>query len=239
MKNKRTLKIYKRDIGFNFEYLPFWDGVISGGWEPETYEAMDRFLDKEHSYIDIGAWIGPTVLYGAQKAKICYAFEPDPVAFAELERNVKLNPDLKDKIVLYNQAIGPGDGIMMLGARGELGDSMTSILWDKDRIEVRMMSLPSLCILEAIDDLNFIKIDIEGGEKSLLPSIKGFLNREKRPTLHLSLHSDWFGNKEEYFAPIIDTLSIYKNIYNIKGEKIALEDVRKLEGFTAIIASDK
>src|SRR6267143_3643123 len=66
----------------------FWRDLQKGKWEPSTFTIFDKFLNKQHSYIDIGAWWGPTVLYGCQLARHCYAVEPDPIAFQELKNNV-------------------------------------------------------------------------------------------------------------------------------------------------------
>src|ERR1700687_4776653 len=53
-------------------YNSFWQQVAMG---------------RQHCYIDVGAWIGPTLLYGCQLAKMAYGLEPDPIAFAELEQH--------------------------------------------------------------------------------------------------------------------------------------------------------
>ncbi len=62
----------------------FWRRATSGQWEPETLAVLRDHLDRDHDYLDIGAWIGPTVLYGARKARHVWCFEPDPVAFRHL-----------------------------------------------------------------------------------------------------------------------------------------------------------
>ena len=69
----------------------FWERVARGDWEPETFVIFDRFIREDTLFVDIGAWIGSTALYGVQRADLCIAFEPDPVAFAELEINVAVN----------------------------------------------------------------------------------------------------------------------------------------------------
>ncbi|MEY8839315.1 FkbM family methyltransferase, partial [Cribrihabitans sp. XS_ASV171] len=42
----------------------FWRKAAAGGWEPETFGVLERHLSAERDYLDIGAWIGPTVMYG-------------------------------------------------------------------------------------------------------------------------------------------------------------------------------
>lgn len=63
-----------------------WFLEIYPTWEITTFEVFDKYLDKDKYYIDIGAWIGPTVLYAAQKTKRVIAFEPDNIAFNALKK---------------------------------------------------------------------------------------------------------------------------------------------------------
>ena len=44
--------------------LDFWGKVQRNEWEPATFKIIKHFLDghSDASYIDFGAWIGPTVL---------------------------------------------------------------------------------------------------------------------------------------------------------------------------------
>jgi hypothetical protein len=39
----------------------FWQEVAKGTWESDTFAIFDRFLGRQHSCLDIGAWIGPTL----------------------------------------------------------------------------------------------------------------------------------------------------------------------------------
>ena len=35
-------------------------------WEPNTFKILDYYQNLNGTYIDIGAWIGPTVMYASQ-----------------------------------------------------------------------------------------------------------------------------------------------------------------------------
>ncbi len=100
----------------------FWRKASSGTWEPETFAVLDRFLDRAHDYLDIGAWIGPTVLYGARKARHVWCFEPDPEAFRALVWNVELNG--LSNVSAFAAALSRDVGVArMAGMRGDQGDS--------------------------------------------------------------------------------------------------------------------
>ena len=67
--NFKKLLIKKNQIFFTVDCsrnYEFWKKVQDENWEPKTFEILNKFLDKNHSYVEIGAWIGPTALYGAQ-----------------------------------------------------------------------------------------------------------------------------------------------------------------------------
>jgi FkbM family methyltransferase len=141
----------------------FWLYLQDGLWEGDTFLIFDEFLDSSQPYIDIGAWVGPTVLYGAQISGHCYAVEPDGVAFKILRDNVNLNEEIKDKISLYNCCIGETSGDAKLGTKTIFGDSMTSLLYSdqKNSITVKSLTFSDFISANKINACNFIKIDIE------------------------------------------------------------------------------
>ncbi|MFH1325782.1 MAG: FkbM family methyltransferase [archaeon] len=228
--------------GFASEWFKeYWTRVGEGEWEPQTFEIFRRFLDKEHSYLDIGAWIGPTVLYGCQLAEHCYAIEPDPIAIKKLRENINLNPLLKNKIGVHELAITDKNGQADLGnARDYFGNSMSGILFKSSgkSFEVKSIRLEDFIEENKIENLNFIKIDIEGGEVVVLPDSKRYLE-ENKPTIHLSLHPFWFENLEQDSEKIIDSIRKYKSYFDNKGKRLSLNEIRsrmlKKEGFDIVI----
>jgi FkbM family methyltransferase len=180
--------------GKQFEVVPaghevFWRELTSGVWEPETFAIFDRFLSAEHSYIDIGAWIGPTLLYGCQLAKAAFALEPDPLAYSELEGNVAQNRNKTANVFLFNACIATHSGEVALGSRGAGGDSTSSLIFAKKKTHwtVKAFTFADFIQQNRITDCNFIKMDIEGAEYQILPQMSEYLEAN-RPTLHLSLH---------------------------------------------------
>lgn len=194
----------------------FWDRVENGDWEPHTFSVFDRFLNPEHSYIDVGAWIGPTVLYGAHLARHCYAMEPDPVAFSRLRENVLLNESLQPRITLSPQCLSATCGPVSLGNKTSTagGDSMSSLLFAGDAVnwEVSGITLERFLLDQTIRDCSFIKMDIEGGEFEVLPAIAGCLT-ERRPTLYLSLHPELVPDAEQRVTALYDAIAFYRHVY--------------------------
>jgi len=223
----------------NLEYLLF----LSKYYEPNTYKIFDRFLDPNYSYIDIGAFIGSTVLYSAYLAKKAYAIEPDPIAFKELQKNVILNPMLQGKIEMHQKCLYIRSEKVKFGSMSKGGDSMSSLLFADSRTSwfVDGITFPEFIRENNITDCNFIKMDIEGGELIVLPSMQDYLEKEK-PILYLSMHPHFFKDPKNDTKKIIDVLRIYKNIYTDGGKKIELNDLlteKRIKKRYAILATDK
>jgi FkbM family methyltransferase len=236
---RRLYRFYNRAVP------GFWRGLARGEFEPETFRVFDAFLDPDHTYIDIGAWIGPTVLYGAQLAKHCYAIEPDPVAYRLLETNVGLNPEFGGKITLFRGCIASVCGTIRLGNRSSPvgGDSRSSLLMSgaPQGWEVRSTTLQRFMEDHRVGDCNFIKMDVEGGEAVILPSLAPLLGPAK-PTLYLSLHPFLFARPDEEMRRILDLLGPYRHLLDKTGKPIGPTDLLATDRVApceCIIATDR
>lgn len=200
----------------------FWRAVSRGSWEPYTFAFLRRWLTRESTYFDVGAWVGPTVLYAAHFASKCFAYEPDPTAFAALTKNLSLNPHLS--ILPIYAAVSDATGCVSLGTSTGWGDSMSCIGKGASRIEVPSLDFGYLLDSWAAHRV-FVKMDIEGGEAAALHAMG-----ERRPTLLLSVHMP------EDLAFIRDVLGSYKHLLDSAGRPIAGSDV---SGFDVVLATDE
>lgn len=202
----------------------FWRKASEGRWEPETFGVLDQYLSPDSDYLDIGAWIGPTVLYGARKARHVWCFEPDPTAYRHLAWNLDLNGI--DNVSAFGVALSDRFGVArMASVRGEPGDSTSSLLHDgahgSDALTIAWSQF------EAASDLtkvSLVKVDIEGAEFMVLPSLLPWLQKQ-RPALYLSLHSPLLGEDKafHYTESLLDSLSFYTNAMDEKGRPLDLQ----------------
>jgi FkbM family methyltransferase len=211
----------------------FWDRVAAGGWEPQTFSVFRRFLDPGSSCIDIGAWVGPLTLYAAHLARRVHAIEPDPVAHAELAANVAANPTLRDRIALHNQCIAPKPGTVDLYAGGmyhseeaRFGDSMSGI-WptqscgDQPSQRVDGVPLEDFMANQAITGCSLIKMDIEGGEYSLIPGRWRRLAAHAMPTLLVSFHAPEPAQRNELIGACLEELRFcYGFLYSATDQAV-------------------
>lgn len=211
-------------------YYSFWKRLSDGKYEQHTFNIFNKFLDMQHTYIDIGAWIGPTVLYGSQLAKHCYAIEPDLVAFQELKNNVEINKHLISKITISNLAISDSSGTIKLYKNYKWGNSESSIISRKKQssIDVKTTTFQQFIQEYHVTDCNFIKMDIEGGEFVVLPTMFDYLKTNK-PTLLLEIHPMFFDNPIQKLDGIRNVLNIYDHVYSEELKEIDIDDIFKME----------
>lgn len=200
------MKVRVKDECFDVAGEPadFWGWVNEGRYDKE-WELLNRHLLPEHTFLDLGAWVGSHSLYASRTAHRIIALEPDPVAYKILHENVK---DIKN-ISSYPLAVMDCGGEVRMGS-GFLGASTTRInreagggigAWDEDHIvTVPCTTLRQLVEDHKIMDPMFIKMDVEGAEELILKDVDFF--RERTPVLFLEQHPFWWENKPETFELI-------------------------------------
>jgi FkbM family methyltransferase len=246
MSELNSLEINKRGRRFTVincnNSRTFWELLQNDGWEETTFSILDEFVTKDVRYIDIGCWIGPTVLYAAQAASSTYAFEPDPIAYKEMESNLLANSSQPwaSGIHLVQKAVAPSSGTIELGSRGDGGDSTSSALFadGKTKWTVDAVKLPDfLASRNALGGKTFLKIDIEGGEFALIPALNAYL-RSEDVTLLISIHTHFLARaltrRSDFLGKVQRRLALtsahwrlfrqmpFKHFYRADGTPISL-----------------
>lgn len=167
----------------------FWDKFEASAWEPETLSILHANLDRRTTFLDIGAWIGPTTLFAATRARRVIALEPDPLAQRQLRRNVALNSDLSPRVMMVDRALYGSPGMVTLGSEKRGGDSKSSIMHQSMHTawEVSTATPSELASAIEYEERVFIKLDIEGSEYDVVPRMQALLGPSTFAVL-LSLH---------------------------------------------------
>lgn len=168
-----------------------WKSTEAGTWEPGTLRFIKSQGMHGRIFVDIGAWIGQTALVAASTGMKVHAFEPDPVAISALRTNVALNPQIVNLISISNAAINRKGGTAELYQEGKYGNSKSSLVKPLHGSGVKVDAVDGEGFLssDTVPTGSIIKIDIEGGEYSLLPAIRKVIVRKKL-TLMLSTHPE-------------------------------------------------
>ncbi|WP_170509222.1 FkbM family methyltransferase [Ruegeria arenilitoris] len=204
----------------------FWRKASAGDWEPETFAVLDQHLSPDRDYLDIGAWIGPTVLYGARKARHVWCFEPDPTAFRHLAWNLDLN-DIRN-VSAFGVALSDRFGVArMASVRGEPGDSTSSLLHDGAHgTNALTIAWDQFATATDLSGISLVKMDIEGAEFAVLPTLADWL-QDQKPALYLSLHAPLLdeSKRSEPVEALLATLSFYSNMHDEAGRPISAQDL--------------
>ena len=154
-----------------------------------TYEKLEAKIMEEkikvgNITVDVGANIG---LHTLNMARIVgntgrvFAFEPDPSNFEILEKNVKINN--YQNIILEQKAVGDKNGRTTLYQSDHPGMHriFPQTKQAKGQVQVELTSLDKYFIDSNLTDkINFIKIDVEGLEFSVLKGMKNILKNNKK-----------------------------------------------------------
>jgi autotransporter strand-loop-strand O-heptosyltransferase len=170
IKNIEQRKVRKNNIIFNVYETEqwsknFWENRFEY-WEKETFNFIDKHLNKDKTFIDIGSWIGPMSLYSSFNSKNCIAYEPDPIAYEEFNKSIELNGI--NNIFLEKKGVSTTNSIE-IGAL-ELGHSVTRVGVSENSFTVECDTISEILNKNNLDEskISMIKIDIEGHETELL-----------------------------------------------------------------------
>lgn len=156
--------------------------------EKDIYEIQKRLISKQKikCVFDIGAWVGNTAeqYSGYFPEAVVHAFEPFPDSFSELERKSE-NP----KFNIIPNKLAVSDEIGKSTFHSNVIETTNSLLPSvnanpkhdytretKTKIEVDTITIDQYCEDHNIDQINIIKMDIQGAE---LAALKGATNMLK------------------------------------------------------------
>lgn len=180
----------------------FWQALYEPGkWEPETRALLEEILEPGDLFVDIGAWVGPVTLWALECGSRVIAIEPDPVALPELRRRVP------DSVEIWEGAVAVRSGMATLTAPGKFGISGSRLAREgrieaAGEVEVQTWTLPEIL---AGRKPALVKIDIEGYEIELLPTLAPYLAELGVP-MQVALHGtlpdpDWFAGYRDVRFP--------------------------------------
>lgn len=149
-------------------------------------KCLNKFLDycktqnkNFHTVMDIGAWCGTWSKAIESYAKRVVAFEPDPLHFHCLEKNCTIN------CIPRNQAVGSTDGFISLTE-----DDFTQAKRVAGEGKIPMVTIDGL----EYDNVDLIKIDVEGYEMEVLKGAEQTLNTCQYLMIELNNNSKKYGS---------------------------------------------
>jgi FkbM family methyltransferase len=219
------------------------DLVINGAFDISLTQYMLRHIKEGSTVVDVGANIGyTTILLGRRVGKHgkVLAFEASPTNYDFAVENVKLNylshVDLFQLAVYKEAAVLPflepsrfrGGGSLKIKETQE-SLAINAPFDAFNIIEVNAVSLDEQ--LRDVGKIDFIKIDIEGGEYNAFLGMEGLLKNRKVDVVSFELNAGALGDE---LLPLRELLKSYATshgvsfyIINAEGDPV-IEDLEEL-----------
>ncbi len=172
---------YKFSIPDVESFLSMYSSIFADECYKFSSDSDGRF-----TILDFGANIGMSVLYFYEtypNANI-YGFEADPKIYKYLESNVAGFSQGDERLHIYNKAVWTEETELFFSPDGSDGGRVS----DKATAQTRVQAVDVRKIMEEHEHIDFLKIDIEGSERAVIPSLKDYL--QKVDKLFLEYHSE-------------------------------------------------
>lgn len=190
MKNSRELTV---DIGGNKYVITSDDDYlehIRNGFEPEMVKLFKILAANSETILDIGANIGCTAILFGELSKNVYAFEPSPTTFSYLEKNISNSG--RNNVFLQNIGLGAESSESTLtfspsNRSGGFVSNQTQASAGHTIEKIVIRQLDEVVSSLDLQDIDFIKIDVEGFEGHVLRGATKTLS-SNRPVCVLELN---------------------------------------------------
>lgn len=207
-----------------------WNLYFKNNLNPE--EKLFGLVKEGMTVLDIGANIGELTLNFAKQVgangKI-FSFEPSPINFRKCSHNISLNENLKNKITLFNLALGEKEGVAYLQTRDEHNLGMNSI--GETGVEVQMKTLDAVVLENKIQQCDLIKMDVEGFELKVLKGAVKTIS-DFKPILFMEMNNELLQRQGDSVSDLLNWLK--QNQYKIVDP--VLNESKFLKGHYDIVA---
>lgn len=150
-----------------------------GCHDPLVTCVLDQFISEGDTVVDVGAHIGYHTIIASElvgKTGRVFAFEPNPISFALLEKNIDVNHC--DNVTAVQKAVSDVVGTIELYiSPTNTGDNMTcdnGCEWHHTTVEVTTIDEYFAGYNGLID---FVKLDVQGDEGNVLDGMVKTTNR--------------------------------------------------------------
>lgn len=184
----------EREFKFiNKEIFTIFESFFYGEYENIPY------CNSKKNLIDIGANLGDTALYFANKGYDVIAFEPLPNICEIAYKNIGLNPQYKEKIRFINKAVSYKKGKITIGYDNNNSASAGEFKKFNNEIEVETITIEDI-LQEYHIKPDILKIDCEGCEVNIIKNSDLSMFSE----IIMEYHTNFTGVDENILIDILE-----------------------------------
>ena len=170
--------------------------------------------------IDAGSNIGMSVLYFKKlyPNSNILCFEPDPVTFRILNKNIKQNGLTNIKTI--NKAISSNEKPIIFYTNNDApGHPCMSIISTRINNQTKPITIPSAKLSSFINrEVDFLKMDIEGAETDVIQELAQSKKINLIKQMIIEFHHHIYPNKKDLLATILKTLEDSGFTYQINAD---------------------
>lgn len=242
----RTLRIFLRDDhrqirrkGINYD-VDLSEGIdlslfVFGGFQDHVTRTKDFVMKPNAVILDVGANIGVMSLGFAQRARAgqVYAFEPTEYAYNKLLRNLKLNPELSQRITPIQAFVADksqANGRLVAYSSWKIDGSAAGAHpvhggTAQSTATAEVLTIDDFCQTKRIPAVDLIKIDTDGHELRVLRGARETLEKS-RPYLIFEAGLYTMAENDVSFEQYDDYLSPfgYQLISSRSGREVTREN---------------
>ena len=241
---KKNIHVKRNKLKWNLDLNEAIDLhiFIFGNFEPEIKNTAKKLgLHKHGVILDIGANFGVQSLQFAKEftsSKI-YSIEPTDYAFSKLKENIELNQNLSQNIKPYQFFLGdlsqnlPESIYSSWNFEKEKNKHQKHLGTKKKTNNASVITLSRFIEIHRIKEIDFIKLDVDGYEYSVIKSGFDYLKTNRTPIfmeLAPYLYKE-YGYSSDEFLKLISSLKYkfyelknFTEIKDIKREIINIPD---------------
>jgi len=205
----------------------------------ESYELgkiLPKFVNNDTVFVDIGAHIGLYTLWACKRARRVVSIEPNPEALVYLKTNIALNKC--SNVTVVPKVVGDRRGFTKLKIPKIAGKrfipTSSSIVRDFDKtlkvneVDVEMDTLDNILDEIGVDEVDFIKVDVEEAEGLVVKGAQKTLEKAKTILIEIRPKNIWVARYLQNIGYKLVEAVEYRDYRNYLFVKQVLEARREL-----------
>jgi FkbM family methyltransferase len=148
------------------------------GFSGRDRRALHKLIRHGQQILDVGAHVGYFSLLFAKwvgTAGSIHSFEPSPKTRDRLLKNSSLNPELRERIQIHGLGLSDRDGFASIASPDATNSGCNYI--DFHTGDIKITTLDHFVEANRINQIDLIKVDVEGSECALLNGARNTLRR--------------------------------------------------------------
>jgi len=228
-------KEIKVDLEKDYYGLDFWKSFENRKYEPDTVGFVEDRINSDSLFLDIGAANGAITLLAAIKGARVLAYEPNPVIYEVLHKNIVLNDSLTNRVEVMNCGISNIEFSLQFSKGADSTVISDIVVSHKERDSTKTISILSLSSqLERVlpSEKVYVKMDIEGAEWRILGDENCLRSMKKaKATMILAVHPGFYRPHKKYFKGL-NRISL--EVFRIRNFLESLGTYKKLSKYATI-----